>query len=70
MEIAIVISLLSLIVVILYYLKPLLIHRLKTRKVKVTVINENGEKNVDILYLYPDDPLWEVIKAHKGEYHA
>jgi len=55
--------------VVVVYLKPLIIHRLKTKKIKVIVIGRNGEKEVNTLYLYPDDPLWKAIEIHKGGNH-
>lgn len=70
METSIVISLLIVAVVILYYLMPLVVHRLKTKKVRVVVVNSDGTKNTNVLYLYHDDPLWEIIKTHKDGKHA
>lgn len=66
METNIVISLLIVGAVVLYYLMPLIVHRLKTRKVRVVIVDSNGTKKTNILYLYPDDPLWDVIQAHRG----
>lgn len=70
METSIVISLLIVAVVILYYLMPLIVHRLKTKRVRVIVVNSDGTKNTNVLYLYPDDPLWEIVKTHKDGKHA
>lgn len=70
MQTSIVISLLIIAAVVLYYLMPLLVHRLKTRKVRVVVIDSSGSKKTNVLYLYPDDPLWEVVNTHKGGKHA
>lgn len=56
--------------ILLYYAKPLISHRLRTRKVKITFIDKDGKKKADILYLYPDDPLWEIIETHKGQKHV
>ena len=49
---------------------PLLVHRLKTRKVRIVVVDSYGSKKTNILYLYPDDPLWEVVKNHTGGKHV
>jgi hypothetical protein len=62
-ETSIVISLLIVVVVVLYYLMPLVVHRLKTRKVRIVVVDSYGSKKTNVLYLYPDDPLWKVVKA-------
>mgnify|MGYP003624788392 CR=1 FL=1 len=70
METSIVISLLIIVAVVLYYLMPLLVHRLKTRKVRIVVVDSYGSKKTNILYLYPDDPLWEVVKNHTGGKHV
>lgn len=42
---------------------PLVVHRLKTRKVRIVVVDSYGSKKTNVLYLYPDDPLWKVVKA-------
>lgn len=70
METSIVVSLLIIVALVLRYLTPLVVHRLKTRKVRVVVIDQFGCKKTNVLYLYPNDPLWEVVKAHKGGKHA
>lgn len=70
METSIATSLLIVAVVIIYYLMPLLVHRLKTRKVRIVVVESDGTKKTNVLYLYPDDPLWEVVKAHKDGKHV
>ena len=70
METSVVTLLITVIVVTLYYLMPLLTHRLKTKKVKIIVVDLSGEKKTNVLYLYPDDPLWEIVKTHKGSHHA
>lgn len=70
METSIVVSLLIIGALVLRYLAPLMLHRLKTRKVRVVVIDQLGCKKTNVLYLYPDDPLWEVLKAHKEDKHA
>lgn len=70
METSIVVSLVIITAIVLRYLTPLVVHRLKTRKVKVVVIDQLGYQKTNVLYLYPDDPLWEVVKAHKGSKHA
>lgn len=70
MENYIVASLLIAVALVLRYLTPLLAHRLKTKKVRVVVIDQLGCKKTNVLYLYPDDPLWEVVKAHKGGKHV
>jgi len=68
-ETSVVISLLIVVVVVLYYLMPLVIHRLKTRKVRIVAVDSYGAKKITVLYLYPDDPLWKVVKAHSdGKY--
>jgi len=69
-ETSIVISLLIIVAVVLYYLMPLVVHRLKTRKVRIVVVDCYGSKKTNILYLYPDDPLWEVVKNHIGGKHV
>ncbi len=51
---------------VLWYLKPLIIQRIKTKKVKVVVVSKSGKKVTNTLYLYNNDPLWEVIKKHQG----
>lgn len=70
MDTSIVVSLLIISALILRYLTPIVVHRLKTRKVRVVVIDQSGCKKTNVLYLYPDDPLWAVVKAHKGGKHA
>lgn len=70
MEASIIIPLLVVVVVVLKYLIPLVRHRIKTRKVKVVVVDEFGKRKTDVLYLYPDDPLWRVINTHKGGNHG
>lgn len=70
METSIVVSLLIIAALLLRYLAPLVVHRLKTRKVRVVVIDQFGSKKTNVLYLYPNDPLWEVVKAHKGGKHV
>lgn len=70
METSIVVSLLLVGALVLRYLIPLVVHRLKTRKVRIVVIDQLGYKRTNVLYLYPDDPLWEVVKAHKEDKHA
>ncbi|GGA83404.1 hypothetical protein GCM10011369_26740 [Neiella marina] len=46
------------------YLMPLIVQRLKTRKVKI-VVDAGGAPSTSIVYLYPDDPLWKAIEHHK-----
>ena len=70
METSIVASLLVIAALALRYLTPLVVHRLKTRKVRVVVIDKFGCKKTNVLYLYPNDPLWEVVKSHNGGKHA
>ncbi|MNG92774.1 hypothetical protein D3C77_659630 [compost metagenome] len=70
METSMMISITIIFLIILSYIKPLIIHRLKTRKVRVVVIDKFGHKKTNTLYLYPDDPLWKVIETHKGDKHA
>ncbi|MGR6831532.1 hypothetical protein [Aliivibrio wodanis] len=53
-------------ILVVWYLKPLIIQRIKTKKVKVVVVSRSGKKINNTLYLYPDDPLWKVIKMHQG----
>ncbi len=65
METSITISMLIIFSVLVYYIMPLIVHRIKTRKVRVVFIDKFGEENISVLYLYPDDPLWEIVKAHK-----
>lgn len=66
METSVAIALILVVIIIAYYFMPLVIHRIKTKKVRVTVEDTCGTKKTMDLYLYPDDPLWEVIKTHKG----
>ncbi len=70
METSIIISVALIFVILLYYIKPIIIHRIKTRKVRVVVIDGQGYKKTSTLYLYPDDPLWKVIKIHRGREHV
>lgn len=70
METSIIISIAIVFAIILNYIKPIIIHRIRTRKVRVIVIDRLGHKNINTLYLYPDDPLWEVIQAHRGDNHV
>jgi hypothetical protein len=51
---------------VFWYLKPIIIQRIKTKKVKIIVVSKSGIKTSNTLYLYHDDPLWEVIKMHQG----
>lgn len=46
---------------LLRYLWPLIVHRLKTKRVKVTTVDFEGKTSTDVLYLYHDDPLWDVV---------
>ncbi|CED59827.1 putative uncharacterized phage protein [Moritella viscosa] len=50
----------------LWYLKPLIVHRLKTKKIKLVLISKDGKEKVNTLYLYHNDPLWKAIKIHQG----
>ncbi|CEO39377.1 hypothetical protein PPBDW_I21393 [Photobacterium kishitanii] len=50
--------------VLLFYLWPLIKHRLETRKVRLTYVNKAGNKKSKVLYLSKDDPLWDVVKNH------
>lgn len=70
METPIITSIIIICLIILNYIKPILIHRLKTKKVRVVVIDSQGHKKTNILYLYPDDPLWKVIETHRGDKHV
>lgn len=51
----------------IYYMKPLIIERLRTRRVVVKYINRMGVEKRRVLYLRKDDPLWSVISTVKRE---
>lgn len=51
--------------VAIYYLKPLIVERLQTKRVVVKYINREGIEKRRVLYLRKDDPLWSAIKATK-----
>ena len=70
MEAHIALMILVVTVILFVYLRPLIIQRLKTKRVKITVIAEDGNKTTNILYLYSDDPLWKAIAIHKGNDHG
>lgn len=62
---------LAIALVTLYYVSPLILLRLKTKKVKVKLKSLEGNTSVTTLYLSSDDPLWKAIQAHtKGVNNA
>lgn len=66
METYIVTFIILIIIILLFYARPLIAHRLKTKKIKLVVVGKDGKRKVNILYLYPNDPLWEVVNKSKG----
>ncbi len=56
--------------IISVYLWPLIIYRLKTKKVNLKVNSMDGESISMNLLLEKDDPLWELIEAHRKTIHA
>jgi len=56
--------------IILAYLWPLIIYRLKTKKVNLKVNSIDGESTSMDLLLEKGDPLWELIEVHRKVIHA
>tara|TARA_B100001063_G_C16719358_1_gene532641 strand:+ start:1115 stop:1330 length:216 start_codon:yes stop_codon:yes gene_type:complete len=56
--------------IISVYLWPLIIYRLRTKKVNLKVNSMDGESISMDLLLEKDDPLWELIEAHRETIHA
>ncbi len=66
METSLVLLTVVFLVLLLRYLWPLIIHRLKTKRVKITTVDLDGKTSTDVLYLYHDDPLWDVVNQLKA----
>lgn len=58
---------LSVIIILLIYISPLIIHRFKTKKVYLRYISKDGSKLSTTLFLKKDDPLWEAVKLHRED---
>jgi len=56
--------------IILSYLSPLIIYRLKTKKVSLKLVSLDGESSSVDLLLEKNDPLWELVEAHRKTVHA
>ncbi len=63
----VVMLILVVLLVAVYYMKPLIVERFRTRRVVVKYINLRGIEKKRVLYLRKDDPLWSVISTVKRE---
>lgn len=65
METSLILLSLALAIILLVYFSPLVIYRIKRKKVIVRLLNIDGKEERIILYLKERDPLWRVIKLNK-----
>ena len=66
METSLILLLVALLVVALIYAAPLILYRVKRKKVVIRLSSIDGKEEKIILYLKENDPFWYVIKAGKG----
>ncbi|WP_237673449.1 hypothetical protein [Vreelandella profundi] len=65
MEISLILLSLALVIILMLYFSPLVIYRIKRKKVIVRHLSVEGKEEKIILYLKEEDPLWRVIKMNK-----